>query len=139
MTTKISKTELQRAKNQLKSQFLMGHESKITHLEDLGKQVLLFGDDVTDINETCKRIDMVEIQDLIRVARRIVLGENIESRFDFGGIMKHWKRTGNGEPSLVVSGHLSEKDPIYKAENVLGDWGLVKGSKKGRSKYSFFK
>ncbi|KAJ3044576.1 Mitochondrial-processing peptidase subunit alpha, partial [Rhizophlyctis rosea] len=98
MTRKIEAEELSRAKNQLKSSVLMGLESKTMEVEDVARQFMVHGRRV-GAAEMCRRIDLVTSEDLNRVARRVVMGTEERSRFEFGGGSEHWRRTGDGSPT----------------------------------------
>ncbi|KAJ3285760.1 Mitochondrial-processing peptidase subunit alpha, partial [Blyttiomyces sp. JEL0837] len=98
-------------------------------LEDIGRQVLVQGTRV-DVTEMCRRVDVLTADDLKRVARRIVLGEDLESpfRFDDGGNnggFKHWVRSGEKGPTVLVHGPLTgAKDAIWDVEKQVREWGL---------------
>lgn len=81
--------EVQRAKNQLRSQLLMNLESRMVELEDLGRQVQVHGRKI-GVKEMCAKIEAVTINDLRRVARMIFRG-GVES---VGG--------GSGAPTVVL-------------------------------------
>ncbi|TFY61553.1 hypothetical protein EVJ58_g4450 [Rhodofomes roseus] len=68
--TPISETELQRAKNQLKSSLMMALESRAVEVEDLGRQVLVHNRKVP-VSEMCAKIDAVNPKSLRAVAQRI--------------------------------------------------------------------
>ncbi|KAI9207536.1 Metalloenzyme, LuxS/M16 peptidase-like protein [Polychytrium aggregatum] len=124
MTMDIGREELSRAKNQLKSNLLMNLEMRMVELEDIGKQVVLQGKRV-DASEMCRRIDSIQAADIKRVARRVVLGEDIRSPLDFGDDnTRHWTRTGQGQPTVVVQGPIFDNDPLHKASETLRDWQL---------------
>jgi processing peptidase subunit alpha len=133
--------ELGRAKNQLKSNLLMSLESQPIELEDVGRQILAHGRRL-DVNEMCKRIDLVTCADLIRVARRTFLGEHIPSPYEFNdGICKPWVPSGDGSPTVLVQGPLTGKrDGLFEIERSLSKWGLLNSDTSivGR-KPSFFK
>ncbi|KAJ3279479.1 Mitochondrial-processing peptidase subunit alpha [Borealophlyctis nickersoniae] len=126
MTKEITQEELSRAKNQLKSALLMGLESKVGTLDDVGRQVLSTGKR-TGALEMCRRIDMLTGEDLNRVARRLIFKSDEPSRLDFGNdtAMKPWKRTGDGNPTVLIQGPMfGEKDPLLRAEQTLAKWGI---------------
>ncbi|KAJ3260288.1 Mitochondrial-processing peptidase subunit alpha [Boothiomyces macroporosus] len=126
MTQHCTQTELERAKNMLKSNLLMSLESQLVELEDIGRQILLYGQRL-DINEMCKRIDMVTTADVIRVARRVILGEPIPSPYQFNdGITKPWTPNGPTNPTVYVEGPLSgPRDSLWKIDQTLAKWGLM--------------
>ncbi|KAI9105307.1 Metalloenzyme, LuxS/M16 peptidase-like protein [Phlyctochytrium arcticum] len=137
MTMEIGDEELSRAKNQLKSSLLMSLESKIVELEDVGRQVMVHGKRV-EVSEMCRRIEALTAEDLKRVARRVVLGEDIKSPLDFGdSSQKDWERSGNGNATVLVQGPLFEKDAFYKMEEQLEAWSLGRKyqKKEPRSKW----
>lgn len=78
-TVKIGKEELSRAKNMLKSMILMGGESQGVKVQDIGRQYSMFGGVVSE-ETSCDRIDSVTAEDVMRVARRIILGSDEPSR-----------------------------------------------------------
>ncbi|KAH6584306.1 hypothetical protein BASA50_000267 [Batrachochytrium salamandrivorans] len=125
MTKKIQDTELSRAKNQLKSNLLMSLESKMVELEDIGRQALAHSRRLSSV-EMCRRVDMVTGADLNRVARRIIFGEDIPSPLDFGDpLAQHWKRSGNGDPTILVYGPLvGSDDPLCALPDLVKTYGL---------------
>ncbi|TPX45264.1 hypothetical protein SeMB42_g04072 [Synchytrium endobioticum] len=124
MITTIGGDELARAKNQLKSSLLMSLESKMLELEDIGRQVMVHGQRLS-VNEMIRRIEDLTSEDLMRVARRIVLGEDIPSPLKYDdGWTRPWVRTGRGNPTVLIQGPIGEKDPLTEVEKVLMEWGL---------------
>jgi processing peptidase subunit alpha len=85
----LSASEVQRAKNQLRSSLLMNLESRMVELEDLGRQVQVHGRKV-GAKEMCKKIEDVTIADLRRVARQV-----------FGGQVQN-AGNGSGAPTVVL-------------------------------------
>ena len=132
-TSVCTKTELDRAKNQLKSNLLMSLESQLVQLEDMGRQALAYGKRM-DVLEMCKRIDLVTQSDVIRVGRRVFLGEKIPSPFDFqDDFCKPWEPTGAWMPTVLVEGPLTgKKDSLWDIDDRLVKWGLAKKSHKWR-------
>jgi processing peptidase subunit alpha len=118
--------ELNRAKNQLKSNLLMSLESKTVEVEDIGRQLIAHGKRL-NAEETCSRIDLVEIEDVVRVGRRVFTGENLPSRFKFDdGICKPWTPTGPCNPSVLIEGDLKgRRDPLRNVESTMRNWGLL--------------
>ena len=68
----VTKNEWERAKNQLKSSLVMALESRLVEVEDLGRQVLVHGHKIT-VNEMCQAIDRLTLDDLHRVAKRVLM------------------------------------------------------------------
>lgn len=66
----ISNEELDRAKNQLRSSIFMNLESKMVHLEDLGRQVQIKGSRISAV-EMSRNIEAVSIDDLKRVTAKM--------------------------------------------------------------------
>ncbi|CAL1694437.1 unnamed protein product [Somion occarium] len=66
----IPKTELERAKNQLKSSLVMALESRAVEVEDLGRQILVHNRKIP-VSEMCDRIDEVDHKAVARVSARI--------------------------------------------------------------------
>ncbi|KAJ2999831.1 Mitochondrial-processing peptidase subunit alpha [Globomyces sp. JEL0801] len=138
-TQNCTPDELNRAKNQLKSNLLMNLESKAIQLEDIGRQTLS-QDFRMDVGEMCRRIDLVECADIVRVGRRVILGENIPSRFEFNdNVCKNWNPTGPTVPSIVVEGDLTgSNDSLWKVEETLQKWGLMTKTKQSAGRKGFF-
>ncbi|KAL9100554.1 MAG: hypothetical protein Q9163_004092 [Psora crenata] len=82
-------TEVNRAKNQLRSSLLMNLESRMVELEDLGRQVQVHGKKV-GVKEMCAKIDALTVKDLRRVARLV-----------FGGKVNNAGK-GSGAPTMVL-------------------------------------
>ncbi|VEU19413.1 DEKNAAC100405 [Brettanomyces naardenensis] len=96
----ISDNEVSRAKNQLKSSLMMNLESKMVQLEDMGRQIQVFGKKV-DVQEMCSKIDSVTRSDLIEVAKKILTGSEPTivvqgDRASFGDIKDTLKKHGLG-------------------------------------------
>ncbi|KAJ3068198.1 Mitochondrial-processing peptidase subunit alpha [Podochytrium sp. JEL0797] len=124
----LSNTALKRAKNQLKSNLLMSLESRPVELEDVARQVAAQDGRRVSVKEMCARVDSVTPDDIARVAQRVFMGLDCESplRFDGDqGVMQHWKRTGDGGPTVLVHGPLcGEKDAMFGVEERVREWGL---------------
>jgi processing peptidase subunit alpha len=88
-------TEVNRAKNQLRSSLLMNLESRMVELEDLGRQVQVHGRKV-GVREMCKKIEELTVKDLRRVARQVMSG------------MVHNNGQGSGAPTVVLQESLEE-------------------------------
>lgn len=86
---RLKKEEVQRAKNQLRSNLLMNLESRMVELEDLGRQVQVHGRKV-GVKEMCGKIEALTVEDLRRVARQV-----------FGGEIKN-DGHGSGSPTVVL-------------------------------------
>ncbi|KAH3661366.1 hypothetical protein OGAPHI_006773 [Ogataea philodendri] len=69
----ITDNEVERSKNQLKSSLMMNLESKMVQLEDMGRQVQIYGKRV-DVLDMCAKIDSVTRKDLIDIATRVLTG-----------------------------------------------------------------
>ncbi|KAF3190158.1 Mitochondrial-processing peptidase subunit alpha [Orbilia oligospora] len=93
-------SEVERAKNQLRSSLLMNLESRMIELEDLGKQVQCHGRKIGPA-EMCKEIEKLTVHDLRRIAEKVFTGKVV----NVGG--------GSGRPSVVVQG-------TEEAVNVIG-------------------
>ncbi|KAK9465612.1 Metalloenzyme, LuxS/M16 peptidase-like protein [Lipomyces arxii] len=70
----LTKIEVERAKNQLRSSLLMNLESKMTELEDLGRQVQVSGRKVP-VAEMSANIEKLTVADIMNVARRVFRGQ----------------------------------------------------------------
>ncbi|CAO3597377.1 unnamed protein product [Absidia cylindrospora] len=104
----VSEVELNRAKNQLKSSLLMNLESRMVQLEDLGRQVQVRGKK-TGIDTMLESIDRVDLDELRRVASRVVRGAVSVSS------------GGSGKPTFVLQGHL---DGVADVAKVAEKYGL---------------
>ncbi|KAF3908592.1 hypothetical protein ABW21_db0209621 [Orbilia brochopaga] len=82
-------SEVERAKNQLRSSLLMNLESRMIELEDLGKQVQCHGRKVGPA-EMCRAIERLTVHDLRRVAEKVFTGKVM----NVGG--------GSGRPTVVI-------------------------------------
>ncbi|CAB4391222.1 unnamed protein product [Rhizophagus irregularis] len=90
----VTQSELLRAKNQLKSSLLMNLESRMVQLEDLGRQVQVHGYKIS-AEEMCKKIDKVTLEDLVRIASKVI-----------GGQIRN-EGNGTGEVTIVAQGELN--------------------------------
>jgi processing peptidase subunit alpha len=68
----VDPSELSRAKNQLKSSVLMNLESRMVQLEDLARQIQIYGRRIP-VEEMCQHVDAVTLDDVHRVARQLLL------------------------------------------------------------------
>lgn len=85
----LNRTEVERAKKQLRSSLLMNLESRMVELEDLGRQVQVHGRKVP-VQEMCRKIENLTVADLRRVASQVV-----------GGLVKNPGK-GSGAPTVVL-------------------------------------
>lgn len=99
----ISEHEVSRAKNQLKSSLMMNLESKMVQLEDMGRQVQIYGKRI-DVLEMCEKIDKVTRNDLINMAEKIFTGS---------------------EPTIVVQG---DREAFGDIKGMLNKYGLGKSA-----------
>lgn len=106
----VTKTELGRAKNQLKSSLVMALESRLVQVEDVGRQVQVHGRRVS-VEEMCEKIDAVDVQTLNRVAKRVLRPERASLNYGFG----------TGTPSVVAMGKL---DGLGDVRKLLASRGL---------------
>ncbi|KAF2485906.1 Metalloenzyme, LuxS/M16 peptidase-like protein [Neohortaea acidophila] len=86
---RLSEIEVKRAKNQLRSSLLMNLESRMVELEDLGRQVQVYGRRIP-VKEMVRNIEAVTMQDLRRVAKTV-----------FGGEVRNVGQ-GSGAPTVVL-------------------------------------
>ncbi|KAF8252614.1 LuxS/MPP-like metallohydrolase [Wilcoxina mikolae CBS 423.85] len=70
----LRKEEVERAKNQLRSSLLMNLESRMVELEDLGRQVQVYGRKISAL-EMSREIEKLTVEDLRRVAARVLKGD----------------------------------------------------------------
>lgn len=87
--SRLRQQEVQRAKNQLRSNLLMNLESRMVELEDLGRQIQMHGRKV-GVKEMCAKIEALTIDDLRRVAGEV-----------FGGKVYNAGK-GSGAPTVVL-------------------------------------
>jgi len=73
----LGEGEVKRAKAQLRSSLLMNLESRMVELEDLGRQVQVYGRKVSAVEMSAK-IEALTVKDLRRVAERVLTG-NVEN------------------------------------------------------------
>jgi processing peptidase subunit alpha len=124
MAEKIEEEELSRAKNQLKSSLLMSLESRLTESEDIGRQIITFNKRL-DVVDVCKRIDSLTIEDLKRVARRVIFASDESSPLNFNDSSSvPWNRTGKGNASVLVWGNLETNDYLYNISDRMRQWGI---------------
>ncbi|KAI1001956.1 Mitochondrial-processing peptidase subunit alpha [Podosphaera aphanis] len=112
----LREEEVNRAKNQLRSSLLMNLESRMVELEDLGRQVQIFGKKVS-VREMCRKIDQLTVADLRRVAKRVLEG-NIQN-----------PGKGSGAPTVVLqeSDDKSGRQKSYAWESIqdcIAHWKL---------------
>ncbi|KAF5092919.1 hypothetical protein D0Z03_002633 [Geotrichum reessii] len=104
----LTNTEVQRAKNQLRSSLLMNLESKMVQLEDMGRQIQVQGHKIP-VQEMCDKIDRLTVEDIQRVAKRVLTGNsNNPGR-------------GNGRPTIVIEGR---RETFGDVEGVIKRYGL---------------
>ncbi|EDN03431.1 mitochondrial processing peptidase alpha subunit [Histoplasma capsulatum] len=101
--TTLQPTEVNRAKNQLRSAILMNLESRMVELEDLGRQVQAHGRRV-GVREMSARIDALTADDLRRVAREVL-----------GGHVRN-KGNGTGMPTVVVQEGMVDGVPFQPVQ-----------------------
>ncbi|WRT68260.1 uncharacterized protein IL334_005236 [Kwoniella shivajii] len=91
----IEEKEFRRAKNMLKSTLVMALESRLTAVEDLGRQVQIHGHKVP-VEEMCAKIDQLTLQDLWRTANRVLRPTSSTGRLNYG--------LGSGKATIVAQG-----------------------------------
>ncbi|GBB90240.1 hypothetical protein RclHR1_17110004 [Rhizophagus clarus] len=104
----VTQLEFSRAKNQLKSSLLMNLESRMVQLEDLGRQVQVHGYKIS-AEEMCKKIDNVTLEELVRIANKVIRGQ------------VHNEGNGTGKVTTVAQGELNGLKDI---QTVCDDYGL---------------
>ncbi|GAP87729.1 putative mitochondrial-processing peptidase subunit alpha protein [Rosellinia necatrix] len=110
--------EVQRAKKQLRSSLLMNLESRMVELEDLGRQVQVHGRKIP-VQEMCRKIDNLTVNDLRRVARMVL-----------GGLVEN-NGKGSGAPTVVIqeadAPHSTSKVMTWEEiQDRIFRWGLGK-------------
>ncbi|GAA96566.1 uncharacterized protein L969DRAFT_94973 [Mixia osmundae IAM 14324] len=103
----ISLAELSRARNQLKSSLMMALESRMVQVEDLGRQVQVHGHKIP-VEVMCERIDAVTLDDLHRVATRVLRPDASAGR--------------SGQPTIVFQGNTRGLPDV---KSVLRKYGLA--------------
>ncbi|KAI9297782.1 LuxS/MPP-like metallohydrolase [Neoconidiobolus thromboides FSU 785] len=99
---RISKVELERAKNQLKNNLLMNLESRLIRLEDMGQQVLVAGYRVSP-EIVCNKIEALTQKDLARVASKLFLSSEVV-------------------PTVI--GYGRNLEPLRDAQQILAKFGI---------------
>lgn len=94
----VTQTELNRAKNQLKSSLVMALESRLVEVEDLGRQIQAHGKKVS-VEEMCQKIDQVDLKTLNRVATRVLRPQNMS-------VGATRLPRGSGQATVVAQGNL---------------------------------
>jgi len=105
----LTQVEVDRAKNQLRSNLLMNLESRMVELEDLGRQVQTHGRKIGP-QEMCAKIDAVSINELKAVAQEM-----------FEGKVKNIGQ-GTGAPTVVVQ---HQGDVTEATTHFQGGWQEV--------------
>jgi processing peptidase subunit alpha len=108
----ISNVELSRAKNMLKSQLVMALESRLTAVEDLGRQTQIHGKKVP-VEEMCAKIDALTVDDLHRTATRVLRPSSRTAVVNYG--------LGSGEATIVAQGQVEALGDVHAT---LKAWGL---------------
>ncbi|WWD18944.1 hypothetical protein CI109_103400 [Kwoniella shandongensis] len=110
----IEQREFVRAKNQLKSTLVMALESRLTAVEDLGRQVQIHGHKVP-VEEMCAKIDALKMEDLWRTANRVLRPAASSSRLNYG--------LGSGKATIVAQG--ADLSGLGDVKRTLKErWGL---------------
>lgn len=96
----LTKVEVDRAKNQLRSQLLMNLESRVVEMEDAGRQVNMNGKKL-GVHEMIAKIEALSVRDLQKVAQKILTGTQptlvmMGEREAFGDVRKVLKEFGLG-------------------------------------------
>ncbi len=73
LTRQIGEEELARAATQLKASILMSRESSSARAEQMAQQIMTYGRPL-EVAEVLARIDAVQVDDVVRLARRIAAG-----------------------------------------------------------------
>ncbi|KAI0816676.1 putative mitochondrial processing peptidase alpha subunit [Xylaria sp. FL0064] len=112
----LGDVEVRRAKNQLRSSLLMNLESRMVELEDLGRQVQVYGRKVP-VQEMCRNIENLTVKDLRRVAKQVV-----------GGLVQN-EGQGSGAPTVVIqeadAPHFTAKPMTWEEiQDRIFRWGL---------------
>ncbi|KAI1306420.1 peptidase M16 inactive domain-containing protein [Xylaria venustula] len=112
----LGEAEVRRAKNQLRSSLLMNLESRMVELEDLGRQVQVYGRKVP-VQEMCRNIEKLTVRDLRRVAKEVV-----------GGLVQN-EGQGSGAPTVVIqeadAPHFTAKPMTWEEiQDRIFRWGL---------------
>ncbi|EIW67445.1 hypothetical protein TREMEDRAFT_40551 [Tremella mesenterica DSM 1558] len=109
----IDKREFARAKNMLKSTLVMALESRMTAVEDLGRQTQIHGHKVP-VEEMCDKIDSLTMDDLWRTANRVLHPSSGLSTLNYG--------LGSGRATVVAQG--PNVEGLGDVGGVLRKWGL---------------
>ncbi|CAN3354242.1 mitochondrial-processing peptidase subunit alpha [Diutina catenulata] len=104
----LNQREVTRAKNQLTSSLLMSFESKLAKLEDMGRQVQCQGK-VTTVDEMISKIDRLTIDDLRKVAEKVLTGKVVTNH------------SSSGVASVVMQG---DREKFGDVDFILQHFGL---------------
>ena len=96
----LTKVEVERAKNQLRSQLLMNLESRMVEMEDAGRQVEMNGKKLS-VDFMVEQINNLTVRDLQRVAQKVLTGSRptivmMGDRENFGDVRSVVQQFGLG-------------------------------------------
>ena len=86
ITNKITSDELKRSKSQIKSGILMSMESTPSRCERLSRSLITW-DKIVSLDETIKKIEKVNIEDLKKIGKKICFSEKFSSVI-YGSLQK---------------------------------------------------
>lgn len=85
--TQITEEEFNRAKQQIKSNFILGLESTSSRMSSIGRRELLYNEIVTP-DEIVEKINSVQLEDIIKISKMIFNKENFTAVYT-GNLKKH--------------------------------------------------
>lgn len=106
----LSLSEVSRAKNQLKSTLLMNIESRLSKLEDLGRQIQC-QNKVTSVDDMIKKIEKLTVEDLRNVAEKVLTGNVVT------------KGISSGKATAIMQG---DREKFGDVEYIIRHFGLGK-------------
>jgi predicted Zn-dependent peptidase len=83
----ITEEEFNRAKQQIKSNFILGLESTSSRMSSIGRRELLYNEIITP-DEVVEKINSVQLEDIIKISKMIFNKENFTAVYT-GNLKKH--------------------------------------------------
>ncbi len=94
----ITEEEFNRAKQQIKSNFILGLESTSSRMSSIGRRELLYNE-ISTPDEVVEKINSVQLEDIIKISKMIFNKENFTAVYT-GNLKKHKNLQGIFEKLL---------------------------------------
>ncbi|RPA88173.1 hypothetical protein BJ508DRAFT_410047 [Ascobolus immersus RN42] len=107
----LTKEEVDRAKNQLRSALLMNLESRMVELEDLGRQVQTYGRK-TSAQEMGDKIQALTVDDIKKVAKKVLTGKIENPGQGTGQLTAVVMANGKGEEERMLTAIENAKERL---------------------------